>query len=40
MAIIEQKKIEAERKKALGYNVLKLKTRVQFGDLSLRFDKI
>ncbi|WP_338731402.1 hypothetical protein [Mangrovimonas cancribranchiae] len=38
--IIEQKRIEAERKKALGYKVLKPTTRVKYGDLSLRFDKI
>lgn len=37
---IEQKRIDAERKKALGYKVLKPNTRVKFGDLSLRFDKI
>lgn len=37
---LEQKRIEAERKKALGYKVLKQTTRVQFGDLSLKFDKI
>lgn len=37
---IEQKRIDAERKKALGYKVLKPTTRVKFGDLSLRFDKI
>ncbi|MFD0991618.1 hypothetical protein [Tenacibaculum geojense] len=37
---IEQRKIEAERKKALGYKVLKPTTRVKYGDLSLRFDKI
>ena len=37
---IEQKRIEAERKKALGYKVLKPTTRVKYGDLSLRFDKI
>lgn len=37
---IEQKRIEAERKKALGYKVLKPTSRVKYGDLSLRFDKI
>ncbi|WP_339655102.1 hypothetical protein [uncultured Maribacter sp.] len=37
---IEQAKIEAERKKALGYKVLKPTSRVKYGDLSLRFDKI
>ncbi len=37
---IEQKRIEAERKKALGYKVLKPTTRVKYGDLSLRFDKV
>jgi len=37
---IEQKRIEAERKKALGYKILKPTSRVKFGDLSLRFDKI
>lgn len=37
---IEQKRIDAERKKALGYKVLKPTTRVKYGDLSLKFDKI
>ena len=37
---IKQRKLEAERKKALGYKVLKPTTRVKFGDLSLRFEKI
>ena len=37
---IEQKRIEAERKKALGYKVLKPTTRVKYGDLSLQFDKV
>lgn len=37
---IEQKRIEAERKKALGYKILKPTTRIKYGDLSLRFDKI
>jgi len=37
---IKQKKLEEERKKALGYKILKPKTRVKYGDLSLRFEKI
>lgn len=37
---IEQKRIEAERKKALGYKVLKPTSKVNFGVISLRFDKI
>lgn len=37
---IEQKRIEVERKKALGYKILKPTSRVKFGNLSLRFDKI
>lgn len=37
---IEQKRIEAERKKTLGYKILKSTSSVKFGDLSLRFDKI
>lgn len=37
---IEQKRIEAERKKALGYQILKPVSNVKFGDLSLRFEKI
>lgn len=44
---IEKRKIEAEkqraeeeRKKALGFKVLKPSTTVKFGDLSLRFEKV
>lgn len=37
---IEKKRVDAERKKALGYKVLKPTTRVKYGDLSLRFDKV
>ena len=37
---IKQRKLEVERKKALGYKVLKPSTRIKYGDLSLRFDKI
>ena len=37
---VEQKRIEAERKKALGYKILKPTSRVKFGELSLQFDKI
>lgn len=37
---VKQEKLQAERKKALGYKILKPKTRIKFGDLSLRFDKI
>ena len=37
---IEQKRIETERKKALGYKVLKPTTKVKYEDLTLRFDKI
>ena len=37
---IEQKRIEAERKKALGYEILKPTTIVKYEDLSLKFDKI
>lgn len=38
--IIEKKRADEERKKALGYKVLKPITRVKYGDLSLRFDKV
>jgi len=38
--IIEKKRADEERKKALGYKVLKPTTRVKYGDLSLRFDKV
>ncbi|CAM1357627.1 hypothetical protein [Tenacibaculum halocynthiae] len=37
---IKRRKLVAERKKALGYKILKPTTRVKYGDLSLRFDKI
>lgn len=37
---IEKKRVDAERKKALGYKVLKPTTSVKYGDLSLRFDKV
>lgn len=37
---IEQQRIESERKKALGYKVLKPTMRVKYDDLSLKFDKI
>lgn len=37
---IAKEKAEKERKKALGYKVLKQNTRPKYGDLSLRFDKI
>lgn len=37
---IKQRKLEEERKKALGYKILKPTTRVKYGDLSLRFEKI
>lgn len=37
---INQEKIEAERKKALGYKILKPTTRISYDDLSLKFDKI
>lgn len=37
---IEQKIIAAERKKALGYKILKPTMRVKYQDLSLSFDKI
>jgi len=39
-ATIRQKRIEAERKIALGFKVLKPTTSVKYGDLSLRFDKL
>lgn len=38
--ILKRKKLEAERKKALGFRILKPSTNVKYGDLSLRFDKI
>lgn len=38
--IIEQKRIEEERKKALGYKILKPTTIVKYGDLSCKFEKI
>lgn len=38
--IVEQKEIEAERKKALGYQILKPTSTVKYGDLSLHFEKI
>lgn len=38
--LIEQKRAEAERKKALGYKILKPTSRVNYGDIALRFDKI
>lgn len=38
--IVEQKRIEAERKKALGFKILKPISTVKFDDLSLRFEKI
>lgn len=37
---IAKEKADEERKKALGFNVLKPNTRPKYGDLSLRFDKI
>jgi len=37
---IEEERIEAERKKALGYKILKPTSNVKYGDLSLRFEKI
>ncbi|WP_034058512.1 hypothetical protein [Lacinutrix jangbogonensis] len=37
---VKQQRIDAERKKALGYKILKPTTRVKYGDLSLKFDKI
>lgn len=39
-ATIEQERIEAERKKALGFKILKPNSTPEFGDLSLRFEKI
>ncbi|RXP46852.1 hypothetical protein EC396_13300 [Lutibacter sp. HS1-25] len=38
--IVEQKRIEEERKKALGFKILKPVSTVKFDDLSLQFDKI
>lgn len=38
--IIEQKRIETERKKALGYKILKPVSTVKLGSISLRFEKI
>jgi hypothetical protein len=37
---VEQKKIDADRKKALGFTILKPVSNVEFGSLSLRFEKI
>lgn len=37
---IERQRIDAERKKALGYKVLKPTAYIKYGDLSLKFDKI
>ncbi|WP_272022153.1 hypothetical protein [Olleya namhaensis] len=37
---IKQAELEAERKKALGYKILEPTTKVNFGDLSIRFEKI
>ena len=37
---IEKDRIEVERKKALGYKILKSSTTIKYGDLSLRFDRI
>ena len=37
---IEQKRVEAERKKALGYKILKSNSTVKNQDLTLRFEKI
>jgi len=38
--IVEQNRIETERKKALGYKILKPVSTVKFESLSLRFEKI
>lgn len=38
--VIEQKRIEVERKKALGFKILEPVSTVKFDDLSLRFEKI
>jgi len=38
--IIQKKRIAEERKKALGFKILKPSTNVKYGDLSLRFEKI
>ena len=37
---IENEELEKERKKALGYKVLKANTKIKFNDLSLRFEKV
>lgn len=37
---IEKNRIEEERKKALGYKILKPTSSVKYGDLTLKFDKI
>jgi hypothetical protein len=37
---VEQKRVEAERKKALGFKILEPVSTVKFDDLSLRFEKI